>query len=159
MKVIDQLKQRREQLLEKINDALDRLNPRERVLVIFTVIFALLSVIGWSIWQMHQLADQQQQRYDDLKKQIVSMQSQVLRMRTADDLALSAADKVQRAATEQGISVASQQQADKIMIEVTHENYAILANFLMQMTQHGLTIEQLSLNKQDMQIKLTATVY
>lgn len=40
-----------------------------------------------------------------------------------------------------------------------HENYAILANFLTQIAQMGVSIEKMELIKADGEIKLTATVH
>jgi general secretion pathway protein M len=79
-------------------------------------------------------------------------------MKPADDLQLTAADKVQRVAQQQGLSVASQQAGEQIQIVAVHENYAILANFLTQLAQMGLSLEKIELISEAGQIKLTATV-
>ncbi len=39
-----------------------------------------------------------------------------------------------------------------------HENYAILANFLTQLVQMGLSIEKMELSSEAGQVKLTASV-
>ena len=41
---------------------------------------------------------------------------------------------------------------------LSHENYSVLANFLTQLAQMGLSIEKMELNNEAGQIKLTATV-
>ncbi len=38
--------------------------------------------------------------------------------------------------------VASQQNAEQIQLVVSHANYVVLANFLTQLTQNGLSIEK-----------------
>jgi general secretion pathway protein M len=86
------------------------------------------------------------------------MQSNAVTMKPAGDAELSAADKVQRAAQQQGLSVASQQSGEQIQIAVMHENYAVLANFLTQLAQSGLSVEKMELNSEAGQIKLTAAV-
>ncbi len=66
-------------------------------------------------------------------------------------------EKVQRVSQQQGLSVASQQVGEQIQIAVMHENYAILANFLTQLVQMGLSIEKMELSSEAGQVKLTAS--
>ncbi|NNH37374.1 type II secretion system protein GspM [Acinetobacter terrae] len=158
MKTSEKLQSSIDQSIEKITDYLDRLSVRERYLVIFTTIFVLVAVIGSALWFMHAAANKQQNRVNDLKDMMVWMQSNAVTMKPADDLQLSAVDKVQRVAQQQGLSVASQQAGEQIQIVAAHENYAILANFLTQLAQMGLSLEKIELISEAGQIKLTATV-
>ncbi|TCH62997.1 type II secretion system protein GspM [Acinetobacter sp. ANC 4862] len=158
MKTSEKLQSSIDQSIEKITDYLDRLSVRERYLVIFTTIFVLVAAIGSALWFMHAAANKQQNRVNDLKDMMVWMQSNAVTMKPADDLQLSAADKVQRVAQQQGLSVASQQAGEQIQIVAAHENYAILANFLTQLAQLGLSLEKIELISEAGQIKLTATV-
>ena len=158
MKTSEKLQSSIDQSIEKITDYLDRLSVRERYLVIFTAIFVLVAAIGSALWFMHAAANKQQNRVNDLKDMMVWMQSNAVTMKPADDLQLSAADKVQRVAQQQGLSVTSQQAGEQIQIVAVHENYAILANFLTQLTQMGLSLEKIELISEAGQIKLTATV-
>ncbi len=103
-------------------------------------------------------ARKQQKRVNDLKDLVVVMQSQAVTMKPANDAQLSAADKIQRVAQQQGLSVASQQSGDKMQLVASHANYAVLANFLTQLAQMGLSIEKMELISEAGQIKLTATV-
>ena len=147
-----------DQSIEKITDYLDRLSVRERYMVIFTTIFVVVVAIGSTLWFMHAAANKQQNRVNDLKDMMVWMQSNAVTMKPANDLQLTAADKVQRVAQQQGLSVASQQAGEQIQILATHENYAILANFLTQLAQMGLSLEKIELISEAGQIKLTAIV-
>lgn len=155
MKAIETLQNRMDLQIEKLTDYLDRLSARERILVIFTTIFVLVTAGASVLWAMHQAADTQQKRLNDLKDTLVWMQSNAVTMKPAGDLQLDAAEKVQRIAQQQGLSVASQQMDGKIQLMLSHENYSVLANFLTQM---GLSIEKMELNNEAGQIKLTATV-
>jgi len=147
-----------DQSIEKITDYLDRLSVRERYMVIFTTIFVVVVAIGSTLWFMHAAANKQQNRVNDLKDMMVWMQSNAVTMKPANDLQLTAADKVQRVAQQQGLSVASQQAGEQIQIVASHENYAILANFLTQLAQMGLSLEKIDLISEAGQIKLTAIV-
>ncbi|MBO3660310.1 type II secretion system protein M [Acinetobacter variabilis] len=158
MKAIETLQNRMDLQIEKLTDYLDRLSARERILVIFTTIFVLVTAIASALWAMHQAADTQQKRLNDLKDTLVWMQSNAVTMKPAGDLQLDAAEKVQRIAQQQGLSVASQQMDGKIQLMLSHENYSVLANFLTQLAQMGLSIEKMELNNEAGQIKLTATV-
>ncbi|NNH35113.1 type II secretion system protein M [Acinetobacter sp. NIPH 2377] len=158
MKTSEKLQNSIDQSIERITDYLDRLSVRERYMVIFTSIFVLVAAIGSALWFTHAAANKQQNRVNDLKDMMVWMQSNALTMKSADDLQLTAADKVQRVAQQQGLSVASQQAGEQIQIVAAHENYAILANFLTQLAQMGLSLEKIELISEAGQIKLTATV-
>ena len=158
MKGIEALQNRMDQSFEKLSDYLDSLSVRERVMVIFTTVFVIVAAVGSALWYMHQAADTQQKRLNQLKDTIVWMQSNAVTMKPAGDTQLDAAEKVQRVAQQQGLSVASQQMEGKIQLAVIHENYAVLANFLTQLAQMGLSIEKMELNNEAGQIKLTATI-
>lgn len=158
MKAIEILQNRMDLQIEKLTDYLDRLSARERILVIFTTIFVLVTAVASALWEMHQAADTQQKRLNDLKDTLVWMQSNAVTMKPAGDLQLDAAEKVQRIAQQQGLSIASQQMDGKIQLMLSHENYSVLANFLTQLAQMGLSIEKMELNNEAGQIKLTATV-
>ena len=158
MKGIEALQNRMDQSFEKLSDYLDSLSVRERVMVIFTTVFVIVAAVGSALWYMHQAADTQQKRLNQLKDTIVWMQSNAVTMKPAGDTQLDAAEKVPRVAQQQGLSVASQQMEGKIQLAVMHENYAVLANFLTQLAQMGLSIEKMELNNEAGQIKLTATI-
>lgn len=145
-------------LLDKLNNHLDRMSLREKWMVIVCAIVVIVAIIGGSLWKMHSLAESQQLRLTELKENLVWMQTNVATMKPADDLSLSAVDKIQRISQQQGISVASQQMGEQIQIVAEHQQYSVLANLLTQLAQMGLSIEKLELNKVGEQIKLTATV-
>jgi len=158
MKMLDNIQIRLDQRIERITDYLDSLSTRERYMVIFTTMFVIVAAVGSALFYMHRAADTQQKRLNTLKDTLVWMQSNAATMKPADDLQLDASEKVQRAAQQQGLSVSSQQQEGKILLNVSHENYSVLANFLTQLAQSGLTVEKMELISDAGQIKLTATV-
>ncbi|POU25065.1 MULTISPECIES: type II secretion system protein GspM [Acinetobacter] len=158
MKMLNNIQIRLDQRIERITDYLDSLSTRERYMVIFTTIFVIVAAVGSALFYMHRAADTQQKRLNTLKDTLVWMQSNAATMKPAGDLQLDASEKVQRAAQQQGLSVSSQQQEGKILLNVSHENYSVLANFLTQLAQSGLTVEKMELISDAGQIKLTATV-
>ena len=158
MKTTEKIQNSIDKWSEGVSQYLARLSPRERIMVIFTTILVLVVTIGWSLWMMHHVAEKQQKRVNDLKDLVVWMQSNVVTMKPADDQALSNAEKVQRAAQQQGLAVTSQAVGEQLQIVAQHQNYAILANFLTQLAQMGLSVEKMELIKADQQIKLTATI-
>ncbi len=158
MKALTSLQNSFDQKIETLNQYLQSLSVRERVMVIFTTVFLVVVIIGFALWKMHALAEQQQKRLNELKDLMVWMQSNAATMKPANDLELSAADKIQRTAQQQGLSVSSQQNGEQIQIVAEHQNYAVLANFLMQLSHMGLSIQKMDLVSNNNQIKLTATV-
>ncbi|MQW92930.1 type II secretion system protein M [Acinetobacter wanghuae] len=158
MKTLENIQTQLDLRIEKIKDYLDQLSTRERWMVILTTIFVLIAGIGSALWTMHQAADAQQKRLNQLKDTMVWMQSNAVSMKPAGDLQLDAAEKVQRVAQQQGLSVSSQQMDTKIVLTVSHENYAVLANFLTQLAQMGLSVEKMELIQDAGLIKLSATM-
>ena len=158
MKAFTQLQNSLDQKAEALNQYLQSLSVRERVMVVFTTVFLIVVIVGSALWKMHALANQQQKRLNELKDLIVWMQSNAATMKPANDLALSAADKIQRSAQQQGLAVSSQQNGEQIQIVAEHQNYSVLANFLMQLSQMGVSIEKMDMVSNAGQIKLTATV-
>ena len=158
MKVFDKAQDQIDLWVDQLNSYLERLSLRERVMVIVASIVVATAVIGTALWKMHSAAEFQQNRLNELKDNLVWMQSHVVSMKPADDLSLTASDKIQRVAQQQSISVASQQVGEQYQIIAEHQQYAVLANFLTQLAQMGLNIDKLDLAKAGDQIKLTATV-
>jgi type II secretory pathway component PulM len=149
---------RLEQQLDRLKDYLDRLSQRERFLVIFTSIFLIVVAVGSALWFMHQAAATQEKRLNQLKDTTIWMQSHAARMKPATEMQLSAAERIQRAAQQTGLAISSQQQGEKIQILAAHQNYVILANFMTQLAQLGLSIEKMELTNEGAEIKLTAIV-
>ncbi len=158
MKAMDNMQSKFDAWSDRMGDQLEKLSPRERYMVVFTSLFVVLALIGSALWYTHIAAENQNKRVNELKDLVVWMQSNVVTMKPANDLAMTTAEKIQRVAQQQGISVASQQVGEQMQIVAQHENYAVLANFLTQIAQMGISIEKLELVKSEAQIKLTATV-
>ena len=158
MNIVNNAQDKLDQWMERVAEYLAKLSLRERIMVITAAVVLTVAVVGSALWNMHRVANEQQQRLNALKDTLVWMQSNVVTMKPAHDLSLTPSDKIQRAAQQQGLSVASQQTDGKIQIVAEHANYSVLANFLTQLAQMGLSIEKLELNKVGGQIKLTAAV-
>ena len=158
MNTMTRIQQAFDQKIERIIDALQRMSVRERYMVIFASILVVVALVGFSLWKMHSLADQQQKRVNELKDLMVWMQSNAVTMKPASESQLSLAEKVQRVSQQQGLTVSSQQMGDQLQIVAEHQNYAVLANFITQLAQMGLSIEKMEMVSSNNQIKLTATV-
>ena len=143
---------------DQIEEYLDRLSARERIMVIFTTIFVIVAGVGASLWYMHQAAENQQKRIQELNDFVTLMQTKAAIMKPVEDASLSASDKIQRIAQAQGLGVSAQENSGKVQIMITHQSYAVLGNFMTQLAQMGLSIEKMELISEDGQIKLTATV-
>ena len=158
MKALDLVQNKLDVLFERLTENLERMSPRERVMVVFTTLFVLVVAVGSALFYTHKAAENQQKRLNEIKDTIVWMQSNVVTIQPSDDLVMTSAEKIQKIAQQQGIAITSQQMGEQIQLSAQHENYAILANLLTQLAQAGLSIEKMQLSKADGQIKLTATI-
>ena len=57
MKAITVLQNSLDQKTEALNQYLQTLSVRERMMVIFTAVFLTIVIIGSALWKMHTLAD------------------------------------------------------------------------------------------------------
>ena len=158
MKALELVQNKLDVLFERLTENLERMSPRERVMVVFTTLFVLVVAVGSALFYTHKAAENQQKRLNEIKESIVWMQSNVVTIQPSDDLVMTSAEKIQQIAQQQGIAITSQQMGEQIQLSAQHENYAILANLLTQLAQAGLSIEKMQLSKADGQIKLTATI-
>ena len=158
MKFAEQLENSFGSLKDQIEEYLDRLSSRERVMVIFSIVFVAIAAIASALWSMHQAAEQQKKRVQELNDLVVWMQTNVATMRPREDITLTLSDTVNRVAQSQGLSVSTQENNGKVQIITSHESYAILANFITQLTQLGLSIEKMELILENGKIKLTTVV-
>lgn len=147
------------QFKEQMQAKFEQMQPRERIMLVVMTVFLLLTAIGLSVWKTHQLAQAEQLRLSELKAQLGYMQQQVVSMKPAGELELSLMEKIQRIAQQSGVSVQAIEKDERAEISLQHQNYAIVAQYMMQLTQLGVTFDQYQLSTQDQQIKLTATVY
>ena len=102
MKTMENVQNRLDVWSEKIAENLEKISPRERVMVIFTTIFVIVAIVGTALWYTHKAAEKQQARLNQMKDLVVWMQSNVVTMKPADDLALTTADKIQRVHNNKG---------------------------------------------------------
>ena len=158
MKALELVQNKLDVLFERLTENLERMSPRERVMVVFTTLFVLVAGVGSALFYTHKAAENQQKRLNEIKESIVWMQSNVVTIQPSDDLVMTSAEKIQQIAQQQGIAITPQQMGEQIQLSAQHENYAILANLLTQLAQAGLSIEKMQLSKADGQIKLTATI-
>ena len=158
MKALELVQNKLDVLFERLTENLERMSPRERVMVVFTTLFVLVAGVGSALFYTHKAAENQQKRLNEIKESIVWMQSNVVTIQPSDDMVMTSAEKIQQIAQQQGTAITSQQMGEQIQLSAQHENYAILANLLTQLAQAGLSIEKMQLSKADGQIKLTATI-
>lgn len=153
------LSTRFDQIIETIQAKLYQLPPRDRFAIIILTIFLTVTAIGLLLWLSHSSADKQQQRLLEMKETIHWMQSNAVKMSNQSGETTTARDKVQRVSQQLGLSVQSQESNNQLKLIVSHQNYAVLANFLTQLAQQGVTIVSLDMQKQPSgEIQLSTTV-
>lgn len=153
------LNRRFEQTHLRVQNYLEQLQQRERVALVVLAIFLLITILGCLLWFPHQVALKQQQRLTELKDTIHWMQTNAVQLSTESSEAMSMTEKVQHIAQQQGLTVQSQDNQGQMKLTTSHQNYAVLANFLTQLAQQGGSIVSMDMQKQpDGVIRLSATV-
>ena len=148
-----------DQIIETIQAKLDQLPPRDRFAIIILTIFLTVTAIGLMLWFSHSSAEKQQKRLVEMKETIHWMQSNAVKMSNQSAEMTTARDKVQRVSQQLGLSVQSQESNNQLKLIVSHQNYAVLGNFLTQLAQQGVTIVSLDMQKQPSgEIQLSTTV-
>ena len=139
--------QRYDALSSKIEQALAGLQPRDRLALIILTIFLLLTAVLSALWFSHHAAVNQQKRLTDLKDNITWMQGHAVQFSTQANDGATAMDKAQQLAQQAGLILQLQDQQGQIQILTTHQNYAVLAQYLSQLAQQGMSITQVDLQK------------
>lgn len=134
----------------------ERLTQREQIALLIMGTFLGLVLLVALVWLPYQAAQKQQQRLTDLKATAQWMQSHVAQLSSTSDQSASLTEKVQRLAQQQGLVLQLQEDQQQIRVSTAHSQYAVLANFLTQLTAQGVSIVSLTLQKQtDGSIQLT----
>ena len=158
-KVFQRFEQFSDQLTDKVQSQLATLQPRDRVALIILSVFLGITLIASALWFTHQAALKQQQRLTEMKDTITWMQTNVVQFSDQGNELTTPNEKIQRLAQQQGLSVQMQDQAGQVKFIVSHQNYAVLANFLTQLAKQGVNIVQMEMQKPtDNLIQLSATV-
>lgn len=156
---IHNINARFEQIQLRVQNYLDQLQMRERIALIVLTVFLALTLIACLLWFPHQAALKQQQRLTELKDTIHWMQTNAVQLSNESGEAMTLAEKIQQIAQQQGLTVQSQENQGQIKLITSHQNYAVLANFLTQLAQQGGSIVSMDMQKQpDGVIRLSATV-
>ena len=145
--IIHTVTQRYEAISAKAETALSALQPRDRLALMILSTFLLVTAILSALWFSHHAALNQQQRLTELKDNITWMQSHAVQFSTQASDGEASADKAQRLAQQAGLTLQLQDQQGQMQILVSHQNYAVLAQYLSQLAQQGISISQLDLQK------------
>ena len=158
-KFLDRINSSFENVSSKVQDRLAQLPARDRLALTVLTIFLTITLIGCLLWFSHQGALKQQQRVTELKDTIVWMQTNAVQFSTQAAELGTVNEKVQRLAQQQNLSVQLQDQQGQSQFILTHQNYAVLANFLTQLAQQSVSILSLDMQKQEdglIQMKILA---
>lgn len=147
-KFIDGLNHSFENNIAKVQDRLAQLPVRDRFALIILVVFLTITLMGSLLWFSHNGALKQQQRVTELKDTITWMQSNAVQFSTQSAVLESVNDKIQRLAQQQGLAVQLQDQQGQTQFVLSHQNYAVLANFLTQLAQQSVSIVSMDMQKQ-----------
>ena len=132
-----------DQYSERALQKWDELALREKV-----ILGAMLVVIVAAIvWLLHTQANKAQDEATSQRETLVWMRSQTPNIQTGNQNSQPVDAMIQSAAQQQGLSPMMNNMGDAVQVEVTHQNFAVLGNWLSRLAEQGISIKQLDIEQ------------
>ncbi len=136
------------QHIDHIQQRLDQLAPRDRLVLIITTVFLLVFGVGYTIWKLNQVADNAQLRATEQRELLLWMRSQAVNIRQTQGEQLPLNMIIQTTAQNQGLTVTQMPSGEQIQVSVAHPSFAVLGSWLSRLAEQGVNIQQLDIIQQ-----------
>lgn len=132
-----------DQQAERALQKWDELVLREKVILAAM----LLVIIAAVVWVLHTQANKAQTAATTQREKLVLMRAQTPNIQTGNQNSLPVDAMIQNAAQQQGLSPMMTSSGEAVQVEVTHQNFAVLGNWLSRMAEQGISISQLDIEQ------------
>ena len=131
-----------------VMQAYERLSARDRFALIALVVFLLVFGLGVGGWTLHQKANASQKAYDSTLADVFWLRSQAGNINSSPQAAGgNHADLAQQVLSQAGINATVMDSNGSLQVSFSHPQATVISNLFTQLTQQGLTIEQLQVNQ------------
>lgn len=132
-----------DQYSERALQKWDELALREK-LILGVMLVVIIAAI---VWLLHTQANKAQDEATSQRETLVWMRSQTPNIQTGNQNSQPVDAMIQNAAQQQGLSPMMNTMGDAVQVEVTHQNFAVLGNWLSRLAEQGISIKQLDIEQ------------
>lgn len=132
-----------DQNMERALQKWDELALREKVILAVMLVVIIAAIV----WLLHSQASKARLEATTQREKLVWMRAQTPNIQTANQNSLPVDAMIQNAAQQQGLSPMMTSSGEAVQVEVTHQNYAVLGNWLSRLAEQGISIKQLDIEQ------------
>lgn len=136
------------QHIDHLQQRLDQLPPRDRLILIVTTVLLLVFGTGFTIWKLNQAADNAQLRATEQRELLLWMRSQAVNIRQTQGEQMPLNMIIQTTAQNQGLTVSQMPSGEQVQVSVAHPSFAVLGSWLSRLAEQGVSIQQLDIIQQ-----------
>ena len=133
--------------LTQLQQNLAQLAPRDRLALLGLAAFLVIFGLGASLYKMHQLAMQAQVQATEQRELLLWMRSQANNIKPTQNQPPPLTDIIQMTAQNQGLTVSQLPVGNQIQVQVMHQSFAVLGQWLTRLAEQGVAIDQLEVNQ------------
>ncbi len=132
-----------DQNMERALQKWDDLALREKVILAVMLGVVIVAIV----WLLHSQANKARLEATTQREKLVWMRAQTPNIQTGNQNSLPVDAMIQNAAQQQGLSPMMTSSGAAVQVEVTHQNYAVLGNWLSRLAEQGISINQLDIEQ------------
>lgn len=132
-----------DQYSERALQKWDELALREKVILAAMLVVLVAAIV----WLLHTQANKAQAEATAEREKLVWMRSQTPNIQTGNQNSQPLDAMIQSVAQQQGLSPMMNSMGDAVQVEVTHQNFAVLGNWLSRLAEQGISIKQLDIEQ------------
>ncbi|MFA9204092.1 MAG: type II secretion system protein GspM [Flavobacteriales bacterium] len=146
-------------LMQPLQQALDRLPSRDRKALLLLSVFVLLLLFGLGLWSTHRAAQNATQAATDARELLVWMRAQAPNIRQGGAAQPLLTELVQQSAAQQGLILTQNGDDQSLQVATKHDSFAVLGSWLSRLAEQGVQIRQLDIRQEsDGALQLQATL-
>ncbi len=132
-----------EQAREQLQVKLDALSLRDKIALGSMLVVLVIA----AVWQLHRWANAVQTNATEQRETLLWMRSQAPNIQSGNKDSLPLSDVIQNTAQQQGLTVALNPVGDKVQVDTSHQNFAVLGSWLSRLAEQGVSISQLDIEQ------------
>lgn len=133
--------------LTALQQKFQSLPKRDKLALMILAIFLVCFMIGFAGWELHQQANKSKKSYDDTMSNVFWLRSQAGNIQANPNQNVNKVDSIRQILSQSGIAGQVVENGDKIQLNFTHNQSAVINNIFNQIQQQGLNIQQLQINQ------------
>lgn len=145
---VTQVSQRWQRASAPLTQFFARLSRRDQLALVGLAGFLLLFALGFGGWTLHEKANASQKAYTNTVADVFWLRSQAGNITTAQSAPTgNHADTIRQVLAQSGITATVVDNNDSVQVSFGHPQAAVVSNVFAQLSQQGITIEQLQINQ------------